>query len=676
MKKLTKQSISAIISVCLCIPGVAFAEDNETIIKLSNDNITVNSTEISTSDSDAVYLDFKTEMHGDVTEEYKGIENKIITISDAGTYRVSGQIENAQLAVMADEADEVKIILDGADITCNTAPAIMIYSAKETSEPGKSGVTLYLEENSENNIKGSHTARINDTDEKYDAAISSHVSLTIDGSGILNVDADNEGIEVKYKHLTINNGDIHVLSCDDPINGSEDGIAHITINGGWIFCSSEKGKEGDGIDSNGYITINGGTLIALGNPNSPDGGLDSDMGTTINGGTVIGAGNMYDMIDSSGKQLFMYLQFADSTDDILCITDSNGNPVFAYDFPFNYGYISFSSPALSEGIYHVSLGGEIQGDLKDGLYTTITDYANGTTLYHGGISAEGNKGGMRPPMNFGDNGERPEGMERPERPEGWMPPENMELPEGWTISEETGRPVPPEGWTPPEGMDHRPMGGGRGPGHMEMSAETSTSDFLISKEKSGYTNVTSDKDAFHRFIDVPTDAWFYNSVEGASQKGWLKGVGDNKFAPDNQLTGAEWITILARLANQNTDSGANWYEAAVNWGTENKIIKNGDWEFDENAAITREQMADMIEKFATVMGIDTSDAEDLDSFDDYSEISEYATDAFGWAVGAGVLQGDGTSLHPSDNLRRCEAAEVLMKLYNIMLPMFNNTAEQ
>ena len=49
-----------------------------------------------------------------------------------------------------------------------------------------------------------------------------------------------------------------------------------------------------------------------------DSGLDSEMGTVINGGTVVGAGNMFDELDEESQQSYMFLQFTESTDDLIC----------------------------------------------------------------------------------------------------------------------------------------------------------------------------------------------------------------------------------------------------------------------------------------------------------------------------------------------------------------------
>ena len=355
---------------------------DETQIILSDTGITVNGTAISENQNEAIYVSKKIETHSEVAGGLENVENTVITITQSGTYRFSGELYDGQIAVRAGEDDAVNIILDGVDITCRTAPALLIYSAYEPAEPGEAGVTLTLAQDSENTITGSHTAATEEDSVKHDGAISSNVSLIIDGTGSMTVNGDTEGIEVKYKHLTINNGTLHIYSNDDPINGSEDGVAHITINGGYIYCNAV-GTEGDGIDSNGYITINGGTVIALASPESMDSGIDSDMGSVINGGTVVGAGNMYDSLEDSSEQLYMFLQFSESTDDLICITDENGKAIFAYDFPFSYSYISLSCPQLEEGTYHVYVGGVVDGNESDVLYTDIESYSGGTQMHHG-----------------------------------------------------------------------------------------------------------------------------------------------------------------------------------------------------------------------------------------------------------------------------------------------------
>ena len=177
---------------------------DETQIIMSDTGITVNGTAISENQNQAIYVSKKIETHSEVADGLENVENTVITITQSGTYRFSGVINDAQIAVKASDNDSVNIILDGVDITCRTAPALLIYSAYEPAEPGEAGVTLTLAQDSENTITGSHTAATEEDSVKHDGAISSNVSLIIDGTGSMTVNGDTEGIEVKYKHLTIN----------------------------------------------------------------------------------------------------------------------------------------------------------------------------------------------------------------------------------------------------------------------------------------------------------------------------------------------------------------------------------------------------------------------------------------------------------------------------------------
>lgn len=247
----------------------------------------------------------------------EALKNKVLHITEAGSYIISGKWDGQILVDLGDEDETfsnpeatVTLILDNADITCTVAPAIVFKSAyecdnkwEEREEYGaetdlsKAGANVILAEGSENNIDGKNIFRMLKTvykDEettvqkkqrKIDAAFYSYVSMNIGGEGALNITSGFEGLDSEL-HLALNGGNITINSQDDGINVNEDDVSVVSINGGNITLNAALGAEGDGIDSNGYISINGGTLNING-ITAPDSAMDSEKGIYYNSGKVI-----------------------------------------------------------------------------------------------------------------------------------------------------------------------------------------------------------------------------------------------------------------------------------------------------------------------------------------------------------------------------------------------------
>ena len=74
-------------------------------------------------------------------------------------------------------------------------------------------------------------------------------------------------------------------------------------------------------------------------------------------------------------------------------------------------------------------------------------------------------------------------------------------------------------------------------------------------------------------------------------------------------------------------------------------------------AMTKEQMAGMLWRYAGM----PAGAGAFEQFADAEQISDWAEPAMRWAVEEGIFNGDGENLHPSANITRAEAAQVLMK---------------
>ena len=434
-----------------------------TTIHLSDDKILVNEEAISTDASAAVYAandivyyeDGKDFTYGEGTEEdehsaEEAAAHTVVHITQPGSYALSGKLSAGQIAIdLGEDAEEdpnavVNLYLNGVDISCSVAPAVIFYnvyecgskeeeSATHEVDTTAAGANVYLVDGSENTVNGSYVARIYKSVElsedgksvvdskklhKYDAAFYSKKSMNLFGdTGVLNINAENEGLDSEL-HLTINGGNININSGNDGINTNEDSISVTTINGGIVNINVNGSTgEGDGIDSNGWLVINGGKVIAAACSFSGDAGIDSDMGIHVNGGTVIATGNMYDRLEEGGQNyaVFTFAQTQKGGQGY-SFRNESGMELFSFTPANDFIYLILSDPDMVEGTYSFW-----QGD---------TQLASNS----GGAMGFGKPGmmGQRPNMQM------PEGMEEGEIPQ--MPPEGQfskdMLPEGATRNED------------------------------------------------------------------------------------------------------------------------------------------------------------------------------------------------------------------------------------------------
>lgn len=173
------------------------------------------------------------------------------------------------------------------------------------------------------------------------------------------------------------------------------------------------------------------------------------------------------------------------------------------------------------------------------------------------------------------------------------------------------------------------------------------------------------------FGDVKTGDWFAKAVDYAVDQGMMNGVGNNKFAPDAATTRGMIVTVLYRLEGEPAVGSASftdvhdgeYYAKAVAWASANGIVTGyGDGKFGPNDAITREQFAAILYRYAKYKGYDVSVGENTNilSYTDAQSVSEYAVPALQWAGGAGVMNGASGKLLPKDNATRAQTAQLLM----------------
>ena len=278
--------------------------------------------------SDVVNTDidaFETMTHS-AEEAYN---NPVLHIVKSGTYRLKGTWHGQiWVEVGENEDDKVALILDGVEISCDVAPAIVFREVYECgpasnvisfdvggilySDDGyaNAGAIISIASGSTNNITGSNVYRILQADKKssatkidgsdisdqkklykMDGAVYSFMSMIIGaednrgrGTGTLNIKSTTyEGLGTEM-HLLVDSGILKITAEDDGINVNKDNVSVFTMDGGSLTVIS---KYGDGIDSNGDIIINGGTLDITAAQDSielnsnGDGPLDADGGIYI-----------------------------------------------------------------------------------------------------------------------------------------------------------------------------------------------------------------------------------------------------------------------------------------------------------------------------------------------------------------------------------------------------------
>lgn len=177
------------------------------------------------------------------------------------------------------------------------------------------------------------------------------------------------------------------------------------------------------------------------------------------------------------------------------------------------------------------------------------------------------------------------------------------------------------------------------------------------------------------FADVAADAWYADAVQYVYENSMMSGTSETTFSPDLTTTRGMIVTILYRLegspnlSNENlgypyADVDANAYYAdAVYWARQNGIVSGMSAEqFAPNNAITREQMAAILYRYAQFKGYDVSAKADLSVYTDAAQISTYATDAMAWANGAQLITGTSqATLTPAGNATRAQVATILMR---------------
>ncbi len=176
-----------------------------------------------------------------------------------------------------------------------------------------------------------------------------------------------------------------------------------------------------------------------------------------------------------------------------------------------------------------------------------------------------------------------------------------------------------------------------------------------------------------RFTDVMPGQWYYSAIEYVVTNGYFNGVTENRFAPEQPMTRAMFVTVLGRMAGvedtvdetpafQDVVPGS-YYSGYVAWALENDIVQglNDDF-FGSSMPITREQIAVFLYRYAKHIGMDVSVGQTASPHlfgDEDNIVSPWAMTAMVWANNRGIMKGIGNGMEPQAEATRAEVAQML-----------------
>lgn len=254
--------------------SVTYSElDSDISIELDEDDINT-----SWNESECTKIEL-TQTSANINGSGAAVENNKVTITEAGTYVLSGTLTDGCIDVNVSGKGTVRLILNGVNITSGTTAPFIVEDAKK--------VVVTLADGTTNTFTDS--TRVAADDEDYSAAVYSKADLTFNGNGTLDINAG-------YRNGIKSTDDLKIVSGTYNITSNEDGIVGKDLlavkTGTFNITSGQDGMKStyDKDDTKGNIIIDEGTF----NITASTDGIQSEHILRINGGEFnIKTGNGY-----------------------------------------------------------------------------------------------------------------------------------------------------------------------------------------------------------------------------------------------------------------------------------------------------------------------------------------------------------------------------------------------
>ena len=180
------------------------------------------------------------------------------------------------------------------------------------------------------------------------------------------------------------------------------------------------------------------------------------------------------------------------------------------------------------------------------------------------------------------------------------------------------------------------------------------------------------------FTDVSEKDWFYDEVAFAYQNNLFNGTTETTFEPKTVMTRAMLVTVLYRLDGSEAVefqplfedvAEKAWYADAVIWAAKHEIVNGvGNNRFAPDEEVTREQIATIVARYADYKGFYEEKTADLSVFPDGAKTSDWAKSAMEWAISVKLINGSDNKLLPQDGATRAQVAAILMRFIQNIMP--------
>lgn len=199
------------------------------------------------------------------------VEDGTLTITKAGTYKLSGEYQG-QIKVETADSDAVRLVLDNANITNSSGAALNVVNADEVILYSASGTTNTISDGADYTATG---------EDDPDAVVYSKADLTIAGEGTLKVNGNHEDGIHTSDGLVIASGTLEVNAANTGIKGKD----YVDILGGTINVTAQQDgikSTNDTDEGQGWTRLSNGTVTV----NAGDDGFKASRVVEISGGSL------------------------------------------------------------------------------------------------------------------------------------------------------------------------------------------------------------------------------------------------------------------------------------------------------------------------------------------------------------------------------------------------------